>query len=190
MRLFIALIPPPEIREHLSDFLDPRREAGPDLRWSDPDQLHLTLAFIADHPQAGLDRLTDALAQRCARLAPGAVRLVGGTAFPNPYVARVLALGAEPEVWLAATARAIRHTAGHAGADVDGGRFRPHLTIARLRRPVEATRWVRILQAYESAGWVADSVALVSSHLGQGRAGRPRYDVLAQFPLGAATPGD
>ena len=61
MRLFIALIPPPEIREHLSDFLDPRREAGPDLRVARPDSLRDALASAIPEtaPEAELARRLD-----------------------------------------------------------------------------------------------------------------------------------
>ena len=186
MRMFVALVPPPEVVEDLSEFLAPRREAGTDLRWTDDEQIHLTLAFLPEVAEAGLDRLTEALGERLSAIDPAAVRLVAGGAFPNPYAARVLFAGAEPQPWLATLARAVRHTASHAGATVDGGPFHPHVTLARMRRPIEATRWIRILQAYESPGWVADSVTLVHSQLGQGRQGRPRHTPVATLPLAPA----
>ena len=41
-----------------------------------------------------------------------------------------------------------RSAAAKAGCEVDGGRFHPHVTLARTRRPVQATRWLRVLDAY------------------------------------------
>lgn len=183
MRAFVGLVPPQEVQEDLSDFLASRREAGRDLRWTDPEQLHLTLAFLPNVPEAGLDRLSEALAARCARIEPAAIRLLGGGAFPNPYAARILHVGAEPTDWLKGVARGMRQAATHAGAVVDGGRFNPHVTVARMRRPIEATRWIRALMPYESPGWIADEFALIRSQLGQGRQGRPRYTRLATFAL-------
>ena len=43
--MFVALVPPAEAVEDLDAFLEPRREAGRDLRWSAPEQVHVTLAF-------------------------------------------------------------------------------------------------------------------------------------------------
>ena len=84
-------------------------------------------------------------------------------------------------------ATGVRAAANKAGAPADGGRFRPHLTLARMNRPVEATRWVRALSAYRSPEfWVTD-VALVQSHLGEGPGNRPRYEVLRRFALGRNT---
>ena len=50
MRLFAAVVPPPEAIEDLAAFLEPREEAGPDLRWTTPEQWHLTLAFMRRGP--------------------------------------------------------------------------------------------------------------------------------------------
>ena len=184
MRLFVALIPPPEVVADLDDFLASRRAAGPDLRWTDPEQMHVTLAFLPQVSEPKLEPLLDALSVRCARIGPHGIRLGAGGALPSPYAARVLVLGADPQPWLGATAKAVRSAAAHAGSAVDGGRFIPHATVARMRRPIEATRWVRILHGYESPGWVAAGATLVRSHLGQGRERRPRYESLAEFAFG------
>ena len=37
MRLFAALVPPPEVLEHLDEFFDVRRDAG-EFRWVQADQ--------------------------------------------------------------------------------------------------------------------------------------------------------
>ena len=52
--MFVAVVPPDAVLDHLDDFLDLRRDAA-DLRWSVRDQLHLTLAFLADVPDRVLD---------------------------------------------------------------------------------------------------------------------------------------
>ena len=70
-----------------------------------------------------------------------------------------------------------------------GGRFRPHLTLARLRRPEDATRWLRVLDPYVGPPWQAHDVALIASHLGQGPDGRPRHDIVETFELGPKGPG-
>ena len=43
-----------------------------------------------------------------------------------------------------------------AGAAPDGTRFRPHLTLARLGRPEDVVRWVRLLEAYRGPGLDGD----------------------------------
>src|SRR6185436_12547904 len=89
---------------------------------------------------------------------------------------------------LARLATGVRAAAAKSGIEVAGGRFRSHLTLARLRRPADVTRWLRVLDPYAGPSWQAREVALVASHLGQGPSGRSRHEVRETFVLGP--PGD
>lgn len=185
MRLFAAVTPPPEVLEDLAQHLEPRREAGGDVRWTDPDQWHVTLSFMAEAPERVLDDLVERLTRTAARHQPFELALLGAGAFPNPYAARVLWAGvADPDGGLGPLAHGIRNACNKAGATPEGAKFHPHLTLGRFRRPTEATKWIRALDAYESPVWRARSVSLIESHLGEGRRNRPRYEVLAELPLG------
>jgi len=192
-RLFAAIVPPAEAVEHLDTFLEPRREAasgpGSNLRWTLADHLHITLAFMPDVPEHLVDEYGDRLADRLARTPVPVLRLAGPVVFPNAAETRVLAVGAVPEsegadVVLERIAGRARNAAVTVGAEVDGQRFRPHVTVARLRRPADTTNWVRVLETYIGPEWPVVEVALIASHLGQGPRGRPRYETLATIPLG------
>lgn len=182
--MFVAVVPPPEAIEELDEFLDVRRQAAP-FRWTLPEQWHLTLAFLEDVPDRALDDLSARLTRAAAKRHPMRLRIVGGGAFPSPDRAKVLWAGVEGDTEevgrLAVGARA---AANRAGVPVDGQRFRPHLTLARMRAPVEATRWIRLLDAHQGPRWTVDEVALVASHLGEGPRRRPRYELVETFPIG------
>jgi 2'-5' RNA ligase len=77
-----------------------------------------------------------------------------------------------------------RAAAVKAGAPPGGSAFKPHVTLARLNRPVEVTRWLRVLDAFTGRPFTVDDFALVQSFLGQGPGNRPRYETVASFPLG------
>lgn len=192
MRMFVAVAPPAAVVEHLGEFLEPRRDADPALRWAEPYQWHLTLAFLPEVGPRHLDALVERLRHAAARGAPFEVSLGGSGAFPAPERARVLwlAVTTAPPDSLATLATAVRAAANKAGSVVEGGRFRPHLTLARLRQPVDATRWLRILGSYDGRPWTADSVELIESLLGQGPCGRPRYEAVASLPLGRRGAGE
>ncbi|KRB47497.1 RNA 2',3'-cyclic phosphodiesterase [Terrabacter sp. Root181] len=184
MRLFVAVVPPDGVLDDLEEHVGPRREAGPEIRWTDRHQWHVTLAFLGAVPEARLDALTEALARSAVRRDPLVLRLAGAGAFPNPYAARVLWAGIEQVRGdLGKVAGGIRHASTSAGATPDGTRFHPHLTLGRFHRATEATRWIRALDAWEGPAWRVDHLALVESHLGEGRGRRPRYEVLAELPL-------
>ena len=81
-------------------------------------------------------------------------------------------------------ANGARAAGSKAGAGGDGGRFHPHVTLARCRHPIEATRWIRVLDGYRGPPWQATEMTLVESHLGEGPRRRPRYEVVETFGFG------
>lgn len=181
MRLFAALTPSAAAVEHLTAFLEPRQDAGPDLRWTDPEQWHVTLAFMAAVPERAVEDVERAVAEVAATHPPVELRLAGSGAFPYVAEARVLWTGVSGE--LDPLARRVRDACSHAGGAPQGGRFHAHLTLARFRRPTEATRWVRVLDGYAGPPWTTREISLISSHLGEGRRGRPRHEVVGTAPL-------
>lgn len=191
-RMFVAVVPPPEVVEDLSDFLEPRRDQG--IPWIDPAQWHVTLAFMEAVPERRVDDLVARLDEAGAKRRPFTLRLGGVGAFPDPIEARVLWLGLRNGAGVAQTGELerlavnVRAAASSAGAPVDGTPFRPHLSLARLKRPVEATRWLRILDTYTSSAWEVDSVDLVSSHLREGQHRRPRHEVVHTVSIGGDVP--
>jgi RNA 2',3'-cyclic 3'-phosphodiesterase len=187
--MFVAVVPPAAAIDHLERFLDTRREAG-DFRWVPAEQLHLTLAFMAEVPERKVDDLAERLERAARRRTAHPTRLVGGGAFPNVGRARVIWTGLEldeaarTEVGRLATG--CRAAAAKAGIEVDGARFKPHLTLARTRHPHDVSNWVRLLDGYVGLEWTLDEVTLVSSYLGQGPRGRPRHEIVDTFPLASS----
>ena len=182
MRVFAALVPPAHVLDHLEDAVAPRREAGADLRWTDPRQWHVTLAFMAAVPERAVDPLVERVAEAVADLSAPQLELRSAGTFPDPAAARVLWTGVAGDD-LAPLARRVRSAANRAGAAPDGGDLHPHVTLARFPRPTEATRWLRAFEPYAGPAWTASEVTLIASHVGEGRGRRPRYEELASAPL-------
>jgi 2'-5' RNA ligase len=184
MRIFAAIVPPEPALEDLADFLAPRHDAESDLRWTDREQWHVTLAFMADVPDHSVERVVGAVQAAAAARPPVQLAIGGGGAFPHPYDARVLWTGVHGEQQeLTSLARGVRHSCAHAGGAPKGGPFRAHLTLARMRRPTEATRWIHVLEEYLGPSWTAREVSVIASHLGEGPRRRSRYEHLAAAPL-------
>lgn len=190
--MFTAVMPPDDVVADLDEFLAPRRdhqghERQP-LRWTTPDSWHVTLGFMPRVEERHLDELLERLDRAGRRRRPFDLRLSGGGAFPGAASAKVLYAGTvaapDDEEELRRLATGARAAATKAGAPVDGSRFRPHVTLARLRRPTDVARWLRLLDTYESRSWTVGELALVRSHLGEGPRGRPRYEVVDVVDLG------
>ncbi|WP_219106721.1 RNA 2',3'-cyclic phosphodiesterase [Austwickia sp. TVS 96-490-7B] len=193
LRVFAAVVPPLEVVEDLEDFLAVRRDAAPaEWRWTVPDQWHVTCAFAAEVPDFLLDDIGERLADAAGRSILPSLRVTGGGAFPDPDRARVWwagVVGAEGGLGgaaeeLAALSRRCRTAFATSGVRVDGQRFRAHLTLARLSRPLSVARWVRLLDGYHGPSWQPKQVSLIVSYLGQGPGRRPRYEVWGTYPVG------
>lgn len=175
--MFVAIRPPDIVREQIAEFLAPRDG----MTWIDPQQWHITLAFLASVPAHREDDLVDAIGRTTLRHNGFDLRLSGAGAFPNALEARVLWL--RPDSELTALATGVRHAANSVGATPDGQRFVGHLSVARPRRPLDARRWLQVLDTFTSDTWRVDEIELVASYLGEGPHRRPRHEVVGTLPL-------
>ena len=187
VRLFVAVVPPQEAVGHHEGLLEPRRAAAA-FRWATAEQFHVTLAFLATVEDRHLDELVERLGRAAARRTAFETRVAGGGAFPDAGRARVVWAGLELDeqarTELDRMATGARAAASRTGIPVEGKRFRPHITLARLGRPEEVSNWVRLLDAYAGPPWTVDRLTLVASYLGEGPRGRPRYEVVEELGLG------
>lgn len=192
MRAFVAILPPPEVVDHVDDFLAPRRDALADReqwRWTRREHLHITLAFMPELEDWRVEPLIDDVQQWAGRQGAPTLRLARAGAFPDPGAARVLWAGVEEvgtaDPLLPAWAKGLRALANHVGARVEGTRFHPHLTVARSRGgPRPAGHLLQSLDTLETSAWSAAEISLLASHLGEGPRRTPRYEVLHTWSLG------
>ena len=179
-RLFVAVVPPARVIASLDAFLEPRRDAAPDLNWTLPQSWHLTCAFLPAVPEGSFDDLVSALEQVARRTSSFALEVGGAGAFPNPSRAKALWLGVpKGEVELRQLARRCRNAIGRCSQVVERERVHPHLTLARTK-PISARRWLTVLDALPQQGWTVTDFELIRSSGLRGGAG---YQRVAQFPL-------
>jgi RNA 2',3'-cyclic 3'-phosphodiesterase len=180
-RVFVAVPIGEELRRDLAEAVAawkrlPELEG---LRWTDPADWHLTLAFLGATAPDAIPGLIVSLATVTQAHEPMELATGGLGAFPSRRRARVAWYGvADPEHRLARLADAVRAAMGV----VAGSPFRAHLTVGRARRdPLDLRSWIDAAQP-PRGGLAVDGVQLMRSHLG-GR--RPaRYEVIASATLG------
>jgi 2'-5' RNA ligase len=178
VRIFAAVLLPPEVEAHLDEYVDGVRTARPELRWVASSRWHVTLEFMGECGPHEVARQTARWERRARRSAPMELRLAGAGAFPRAWAARVLwtGLGGDLEAW--------QRLAAH-GQDA-------HVTLARTRERTDLTGLVDELAAYEGPTWRVTQIALVESRLpgkASGSASKsanrgPRYLPLEHIPLG------
>ncbi|MFD0691872.1 RNA 2',3'-cyclic phosphodiesterase [Actinomadura fibrosa] len=186
MRLFVALVPPPDILDELEETVLPHRDDVPELRWIRRELLHVTLTFLGEVDDRTLDRLLPRLERAVHRHARMSLSLAGAGAFPGSGAhARVLWTGLYGDRRGLARLAASTAAAGRrAGTPPDKHRtFRPHLTLARSRQPVDVRPLTEALSAFAGAPWTADSVHLMRSHLPGKQHSQVTYESLKTWSL-------
>jgi RNA 2',3'-cyclic 3'-phosphodiesterase len=186
MRLFVAVEPPAAAVSDLDAACAPYRAWHADLRWTSTDAWHVTLAFLGEVSEARLAHLLPRMERAARRHLAFALSFSGAGAFPAPGRANVLWTGlAGDRRALGALAQTVAAGAGRAGVPPPdaGRRYRPHLTLARSRAPVDVSPLVGGLSGYSGPSWAPEAVHVIRSHLGAGEGSAPRYETLAAYPF-------
>jgi RNA 2',3'-cyclic 3'-phosphodiesterase len=179
VRAFVAVFPPPEIREALVGAARELPVVGP-VRWVRSENVHLTLKFLGDVSKEDLlDRVAEALRAVRGRHEPFEAEPSAFGAFPSARRARILWAGIdEGSDRLRALAEDVQASIDPLGFEREGRAYSPHLTVGRARaRPV-------VLEAVEVPSTVpsftVQNMELVQSVLG---AAGVTYSTVATYPL-------
>ncbi|SDR29125.1 RNA 2',3'-cyclic phosphodiesterase [Pseudovibrio sp. Tun.PSC04-5.I4] len=174
-RLFVGLELPSSTRMMLSLLRGGLRNA----RWIDSENYHITLRFIGDID----DRVADDIAFELSRIqrAPLTVKLTGlgsfGSGKPHVVWARV-----EPTQELTELQAEQERILQRLGLPADGRKYKPHVTLARLRGTsiVELAHWLGMRGEFSAPMFTAGRFVLFSAKAGVG--GGP-YLVEESYPL-------
>ncbi|HEX6126498.1 MAG TPA: RNA 2',3'-cyclic phosphodiesterase [Pyrinomonadaceae bacterium] len=135
-RVFIALDISSEARDVCSSHIATLRQGFRDVRvaWERPEKLHITLKFLGNTDPRTLGELGSSLRAIAGRHDAFRLRMSHSGAFPSKHRPRVLWIGVE-DISAATSALhgEIEDRCRQLGFEEEGRRFRPHVTIGRVR---------------------------------------------------------
>jgi 2'-5' RNA ligase len=188
LRLFIALEVPAEVCGEMARAQGQlRRNALPGaIRWTRPEQFHVTLRFLGDVPVNRLEALKTSVGAACAGFPAVRLSASGLGFFPGAERPRVIWCGAEDEAGRLADLHARLDEAVRSFAPAGKPeRFAGHITLGRFKPGCHAVtpglqERITRLRTRPFGGWQAGSVELVRSEL---TASGARYATVASFAL-------
>ena len=140
-RTFCAIELPPEVRAQLAKHAKQLRDAVPDVSgsWSKPENVHLTLKFFGNVPTQNIAKISATAARVANDFKPFQIRIGGTGVFPRRSRPQVLWIGVEDASGrLLDLQQRLEEEFAREGFPKEDRGYRPHLTIARLRRPEDA----------------------------------------------------
>jgi len=183
MRLFVAIHPDAATQAWLAESQRRLRKElkrfSRDLRWTDPESIHVTLAFLGEVPEAA--PVEQAL-QAC-RCAPSELTVGGLGVFPGPHRPNVIWTGVTDETGNLMRLQSEIAAAMAAFVVPERRRFEPHLTLARVK-PGRRSRLGEVIMALSAdwgnapEPWRVESFSLMRSQLDSAGA---RHSVVRVF---------
>ncbi|MGZ3250124.1 MAG: RNA 2',3'-cyclic phosphodiesterase [Croceibacterium sp.] len=172
-RLFVAIRPPRAIREALLGATGGIEGA----RWQDDGQLHLTLAFAGEVDGARTDDLIEALAGVESAVFPAEVAGIGH--FERKGVPTAVWAGVQLSDPLAQLQRRVERACHRAGLTLERRTYRPHITLARMRRTAAPVGdWLAKHGTLRAGPWDVEGFTLFESQL---RPEGPLYSALVDY---------
>jgi len=138
LRVFSAVELPDHVRERLREHVQQLREAVPDAAasWTRVENIHLTLKFFGNVHVDRIPAISDAVSRAVKEFSTFRIGVGGTGVFPKPSRAQVLWIGVnDPSGELSSLQRQLEIECAKKGFDKEDRAYRPHLTIARLRKP-------------------------------------------------------
>ncbi len=171
IRVFIAISLPKHIIQFLKQLQQELKKRDSKASWPSSQNLHLTLKFIGDlHP----DKI--GILKKCMQHAvlhtrfPIKMSVSGIGVFPNMKRARVIWAGIQGEIDLLEqlASSLSKKLSTRIDIKIEKKKFVPHLTIARIKKPIPLKKLQHMIQAVgnvQSKEFIAPDIKLFKSEL-------------------------
>ena len=177
MRLFIAMPIPEKFRDILHGLKDTRLP----VRWTPPENYHLTLRFIGEVTESRADEIRQQL-HKVEAGEPFEMVLEGLGAFPRPSRPRVIWCAAEPEQPIKTLHSRIQHTLSAVDLEPEDKPFHPHVTLGRVKQSSTAIEeFLKENESFTAGRFRVNQFCLYVSKLGKAGA---VHKVVETYPFG------
>jgi 2'-5' RNA ligase len=187
-RTFIALELDESLQRFLGNVIHRLAQQLPSVRWVTPSGIHLTLAFLGELSDEQLSAAKQAADAAAQQITPFEFRLKELGMFGSQRQPRVIWMGIEESSGnLFRLHGVLNRELELRGFEIDSRPLSPHLTLARIKQPLNADEQQtlqRLLASKESAPssprQYAHDLSVMKSELLRSGA---RYTCLAAYPL-------
>ncbi|MFA5351315.1 MAG: RNA 2',3'-cyclic phosphodiesterase [Candidatus Omnitrophota bacterium] len=187
MRTFIAIELPQEIKEKLSELQARLKQSEADVKWVEPENIHLTLKFLGEIGEDKLPKIIEIIESTTQNTKQFRLSLSSLGAFPRVEFPRIIWIGinkGDKETVL--LAKALEEKIEKLGIPGEERPFSSHITIGRVKGPLNKDKLAKTLKqsgdyfSGKDIGFDVTKVTLFKSTLGPGG---PVYAALKEVKL-------
>ncbi len=184
IRAFIALALPEHVTGALDRLQQKLKQFGIKMKYTDPENIHLTVKFLGDIRTGQADAIGEKLTQAADGFAPIELSAKGMGVFPGIRKPRVLWTGVGGHTENLEKLHAEVESAMEVlGFEKENRRFSAHLTLGRFKDRADQALLadaIRQFGGFESDSFTADALYLFKSTL---TPKGPVYEILSDHPL-------
>lgn len=179
VRCFLAL-PLAEFESEVRPLISQFKQTYPKIRWIEVKNIHITLHFFGSIPSDQVKEISDLVIPITQVTRPFEMSLQGLGAFPNLHLPRVIWIGASGSVKeLENLQDELERRFKAKGFPCEGRKFKPHLTIGRVK-DLKVKLRPDFIGGFTTPLKRINGITLFQSSLTpQG----PQYEVLKYFPF-------
>ena len=185
-RVFCAIELSSVVRSGIQKHVDFLRHAAPEVQasWSRIENIHLTIKFFGSVATDRVPVISAAASRTASSFHPFTISISKAGVFPRASQPRVVWIGVDDrKAMLAELQQRFDLECSTNGFEKEARSFSPHLTIARIRKPVGARALAEANQqlGFEPESLLVEELVVFRSELSSGGS---KYTALSRHPLG------
>jgi len=183
MRVFVGIKLDREAVEKIIATLKPFRKIATPIKWTKPENIHLTLKFIGDLEPAAYKQLEQVLSNGDYQLSPFTVRISGIGKFGRGPELTILWAGITPSPKLESLYRDIENRLASIGIPRENRPFKPHITLARNKKNFDTKPYIRLIDEHQGTFISESAIAGFQIFKSDLAPDGPTYTILKEIPL-------
>jgi RNA 2',3'-cyclic 3'-phosphodiesterase len=121
------------------------------VKWTNPDNIHITLAFLGDTDEKMIKPISSMLKEKCNGSGKFELILKGSGVFRNLSEPRIIWTGIEPSEKLMHLNEIIINGLKDLSIKMEGRPFNPHLTIGRIKHLNDKETLKAVIEQYQNS---------------------------------------